>query len=102
MEIPKTAFSPQPKIDSSLIKLTPLPQPRVRVDSEKTFFKVIQAAFFHKRKMLRNNLQVWENHFKLENDSLKLAGIDLSRRGETLSMEDFAVLSNFIHSQHDG
>lgn len=101
MEIPKTAFSPQPKIDSSLIKITPLPQPRVQVDNEKIFFKVVHAAFFHKRKILKNNLQVWENHFKRENDSLKLAGIDLSRRGETLSMEDFAALSNFIHSQHD-
>jgi 16S rRNA (adenine1518-N6/adenine1519-N6)-dimethyltransferase len=102
MEIPKTAFSPQPKIDSSLIKLTPLATPRVHVDDEKTFFKVVHAAFFHKRKMLKNNLQVWENHFKRENDSLRLAGIDLSRRGETLSMEDFAALSNFIQSQHDG
>jgi 16S rRNA (adenine1518-N6/adenine1519-N6)-dimethyltransferase len=101
LEIPKTAFSPAPKIDSSLIKLTPLSQPHVHVDCEKTFFKVIHAAFFHKRKMLRNNLKVWENHFDLENDSIKLAGIDLTRRGETLSMEDFAELSNFIHSQND-
>ena len=101
MEIPKTAFSPPPKIDSSLIKITPLAKPRVQVDNENTFFKVVHAAFFHKRKILKNNLQVWENHFQSGNDSLNLAGIDLSRRGETLSMLEFAALSNFIHSQND-
>lgn len=100
MEIPKTVFSPQPKIDSSLIKLKPLQEPRVRVENEKTFFKVVHAAFFHKRKMLKNNLQVWENQFYQENDSVRMAGIDLERRGETLSLQDFAVLSNHIHSHY--
>jgi len=101
MEIDKTAFSPPPKIDSSLVKLTPLPCPRVQVDSQQTFFKVVNAAFLHKRKMLKNNLKDWQNHFQPENDQMRLAGIDLSRRGETLSLADFATLSNFIHTHHD-
>lgn len=101
MEIDKTAFSPPPKIDSSLVKLTPLACPRVLVDNQKTFFKVVNAAFMHKRKMLKNNLIDWQNQFQRENGQLSLAGIDLSRRGETLSIADFATLSNFIHTHHD-
>ncbi len=101
LEIPKIAFSPPPKIDSSLIQLTPRAQPAVQVESENTFFKIVHAAFFHKRKMLKNNLKAWENRFEQKNGSTHLAGIDLSRRGETLSLADFAQLSNFIQAQHD-
>lgn len=101
LEIPKTAFSPQPKIDSSLVRLTPLPAPRVQVEDQNTFFKVVNAAFFHKRKMLKNNLKIWENQFQRDDDKIRLADIDLSRRGETLSMQDFAALSNHLHSRHD-
>jgi len=101
LEIDKTAFSPPPKIDSSLVKLTPLSSPRVQVKDQRTFFKVVNAAFMHKRKMLKNNLINWQNQFHPENGQMRLAGIDLSRRGETLSLEDFATLSNFIHTHHD-
>ena len=101
LEIPKTAFSPPPKIDSSLVRLTPLPAPKVLVEDQNTFFKVVNAAFFHKRKMLKNNLKVWENQFQQDNGKIRLAGIDLSRRGETLSMQDFATLSNYLHTHHD-
>ena len=101
LEIDKTSFSPPPKIDSSLVRLTPLPAPQVQVQDQKTFFKVVNAAFFHKRKMLKNNLKVWQNQFKQKSGKSLLAGIDLSRRGETLSLEDFATLSNHIHTHHD-
>jgi 16S rRNA (adenine1518-N6/adenine1519-N6)-dimethyltransferase len=98
LEIPNTAFSPKPKIDSSLIGLKPLPQPKVEVENPKLFFKLVNSAFFHKRKMLKNNLKDWEYLFKQEGGQAQLAGIDLSRRGETLSLEDFANLSNHVHS----
>ena len=101
LEIDKTAFSPPPKIDSSLVKLTPLARPRVEVEDQKKFFKIVNAAFLHKRKMLKNNLKDWQNKFQQANNQSHLAGIDLSRRGETLSLEDFATLSNFIHTHHD-
>lgn len=101
LEIDKTAFSPPPKIDSSLVKLTPLASPRVQVNDQKTFFKVVNTAFLHKRKMLKNNFKDWQDQFQQDNDRTQLAGIDLSRRGETLSLEDFATLSNFIHALHD-
>ena len=63
LEIPNTAFSPRPKIDSSLIGLTPLSQPRVQVENPKLFFKLVNSAFLHKRKMLKNNLKNWEYLF---------------------------------------
>ncbi|MBC8287451.1 MAG: ribosomal RNA small subunit methyltransferase A [Nitrospinae bacterium] len=98
LEIPNTAFSPKPKIDSSLIGLTPLPQPKVQVENPKLFFKLVNSAFFHKRKMLKNNLKDWEYLFNQESGQARLAGIDLSRRGETLSLEDFADLANHVHA----
>ncbi|SVD14937.1 uncharacterized protein METZ01_LOCUS367791, partial [marine metagenome] len=96
MEVVKDSFSPKPKIDSSVIKLTPLAKPKVQVDNIKTFFTIVNSAFLHKRKMLKNNLKEWQNLFKKQNKKIELAGIDLSRRGETLSLEDFAILSNHI------
>ena len=101
IEVSKEAFSPKPKIDSSVIKLTPLANPKVKVDNLKTFFTVVNASFLHKRKMLKNNLTGWENLFQNQNKKTELAGIDLNRRGETLSLEDFASLSNYIYSCND-
>ena len=100
LEIPNTAFSPPPKIDSSLISLKPLPQPRVQVEDPKLFFKMVNSAFFHKRKMLKNNLKDWKHLFNEENGQARLAGIDLNRRGETLSLDEFADLANYLHTQN--
>ena len=101
IEVSKTAFSPKPKINSSVIKITPLNTPRVQVDNLKTFFSVVNSSFLHKRKMLKNNLTGWESLFQKKNGEIELAGINLSRRGETLSIEDFASLSNYIYSCDD-
>ena len=100
LEIPNYAFSPKPKIDSSLIGLTPLPQPRVQVEDPKLFFKMVNSAFFHKRKMLKNNLKDWKHLFNEKNGQARLAGIDLNRRGETLSLGEFADLANYLHAQN--
>ena len=101
LEVDKTCFSPAPKIDSSVIRLTPLSQPPVQVDNMKTFFHVVHAAFFHKRKMLKNNLRNLQKQFPLDFKKIEDAGINLSRRGETLSLEDFALISNLLPSNHD-
>lgn len=101
LEIPNTAFSPRPKIDSTLFSLKPLARPKVEVEDPQLFFKIVNAAFFHKRKMLKNNLKTWENNFTNEEGQMRLADIDLSRRGETLSISDFANLANHLHSSHE-
>ncbi|MEK9628650.1 MAG: 16S rRNA (adenine(1518)-N(6)/adenine(1519)-N(6))-dimethyltransferase RsmA [Nitrospinota bacterium] len=101
LEIPSTAFSPRPKIDSSLFSLKPLSQPKVQVEDPQLFFKIVHAAFFHKRKMLKNNLKGWQKYFKHIEGQFQMAGIDLSRRGETLTMSDFANMANYLNSSHE-
>jgi 16S rRNA A1518/A1519 N6-dimethyltransferase RsmA/KsgA/DIM1 with predicted DNA glycosylase/AP lyase activity len=49
--------------------------------------------------MLKNNLKPWEDKF--EQGQTQLAGIDLSRRGETLSISDFANMANHLHSKNE-
>lgn len=98
--VPKTAFVPQPNVDSAILKLERRQQPLVEVKGEDFFFKVVKAAFQLRRKTLWNNLlhtfgkdeatKAW-----LE-QSLSLAEIDPKRRGETLSIEEFASLSNHM------
>tara|TARA_B100000686_G_scaffold353432_1_gene459025 strand:- start:4019 stop:4798 length:780 start_codon:yes stop_codon:yes gene_type:complete len=98
IEVGKKCFSPSPKIDSSVVRLTPLKQPAVSVNDPKEFFKIVHAAFLHKRKMLKNNLTSWSDYFSEEHGRITLAGIDMNRRGETLSLKDFAKLANCVHS----
>lgn len=96
--VPKTVFVPQPNVDSAILKLTRRSQPAVEVISEKEFFKLTKAAFQLRRKTLWNNLL----HAYGKDDatkawltkSLESAAIDPKRRGETLSLAEFAALSN--------
>ncbi|HFK6026137.1 TPA: 16S rRNA (adenine(1518)-N(6)/adenine(1519)-N(6))-dimethyltransferase RsmA [Enterococcus faecium] len=96
--VPKTVFVPQPNVDSAILKLTRRDIPAVEVTDEKAFFRLTKAAFQQRRKTLWNNLQ----HSYGKDDqtkawlakSLETAGIDPKRRGETLSLQEFAALSN--------
>lgn len=98
--VPKTVFIPQPNVDSAIIKLTKRTTPAVNVLNEKEFFKLTKASFQLRRKTLWNNLI----HFYGKDDqtkdwltvSLAEAEIIPSRRGETLSLEEFARLSNAL------
>ena len=100
LDVHKSCFDPVPKVNSAVIKVTPLARPKVQVECEKVFYKVVNAAFLHKRKMLKNNLGLWRKQFHTSHDKIKLAGIDMARRGETLSLEEFATIANHIHSQN--
>ncbi|WP_321388650.1 16S rRNA (adenine(1518)-N(6)/adenine(1519)-N(6))-dimethyltransferase RsmA [uncultured Enterococcus sp.] len=98
--VPKTVFVPQPNVDSAIITLKRREQPAVEVSNEKEFFKLTKASFQLRRKTLWNNL----THFYGKDEatvawlktSLAEAEIDPSRRGETLSLEEFARLSNTL------
>ncbi|EMF0152182.1 16S rRNA (adenine(1518)-N(6)/adenine(1519)-N(6))-dimethyltransferase RsmA [Enterococcus hirae] len=96
--VPKTVFVPQPNVDSAILKLTRRKQPAVAVTDEKAFFRLTKAAFQQRRKTLWNNLQ--SSYGKDEatkawlTTSLEKANIDPKRRGETLSLAEFAALSN--------
>lgn len=96
--VPKTAFVPQPNVDSAIIKLTKRTEPIVDVVDEDFFFKVAKSAFTQRRKTLWNNLISYfgkddETKAWLEK-SLEMSQIDPKRRGETLSIQEFGELSN--------
>jgi len=83
------SFTPVPKVDSAIVKLTPRPTPPVTVDNDDDFSLIIRAAFATRRKTLRNNLK---EH--LDTDLIQSLDIDPSRRAETISIEEFARLAN--------
>lgn len=89
------AFSPPPKVDSAVVRLVPLPAPRVAVRNEPFLFSVIRAAFGQRRKTLRNALRSIAGMDSLS-AAEKNAVIDLGRRGETLSLDEFARLADFL------
>lgn len=99
MVVPKTVFVPQPNVDSAVLKLTIRKEPPVKLKSEKYFFEIVRASFAQRRKTILNNLL--HNVFS-KNDKLKVEqimqniGIAPSRRGETLSMDEFARLSDAL------
>lgn len=92
-------FLPQPKVASTVINLEVLPSPSVSVDDEKRFFQIVKSAFGQRRKTLLNALSK-SPYLTLEKErvhaALKEMGIDPSIRGERLSLEEFASLSNLL------
>ncbi len=101
MIVPKTVFMPQPNVDSAVIRLMKRPKPKVDVVDEKFFFEVTRASFAQRRKTLINNLtsQLLEGKAKKAEiiEVLHSLNIDPTRRGETLSLEEFASLCNALY-----
>ena len=86
---------PPPNVDSIVVKLMQRETPLVSVDDEETFFKLVKAAFAQRRKTINNNYQNFFKDGKNKESILKWleqTGIDPKRRGETLSIQDFARL----------
>jgi 16S rRNA (adenine1518-N6/adenine1519-N6)-dimethyltransferase len=96
--VPPGAFVPSPKVDSSVVRLTPRREGRVRVADEKLFFRVVHAAFEQRRKTIANNIaRLLGQEGKAEAVGiLSGCGIDPGRRGETLSLEEFAALTEAL------
>lgn len=96
-KVPRHLFVPQPNVDSIVIALRVRPERKYRVDNEDLFFKVVKAAFGQRRKTLLNSIASMGNLTKdMVKEALEEAGIDPKRRGETLSLDEFANLSNVI------
>ena len=96
--VPHTVFIPQPNVDSAVIKLSLRNKPAVDVQDEGHFFRTVQACFAQRRKTIANNLTsyVGKIHRERLGPLLEGCGIDPSRRGETLSLEEFASLSRAL------
>ena len=97
--VPRNCFMPRPNVDSAVIKLSLHDEPIVKVGNIKQMFRIIKAAFLLRRKTLLNTLAA-HGELGIEKDKLKeildASGIGAQTRGETLSIEDFARLSDFI------
>lgn len=99
LNVPKTVFIPAPNVDSSVVKLTKREQPAVAVENEDLFLEIVHAAFKQRRKTIQNNLNQHFNDLAKEDVTklLEEAGIVPSRRGETLTIEEFGHLSNVFY-----
>ncbi|MBM4181421.1 MAG: 16S rRNA (adenine(1518)-N(6)/adenine(1519)-N(6))-dimethyltransferase RsmA [Betaproteobacteria bacterium] len=95
--VPPGAFRPPPKVDSAIVRLLPLPAEGVPYQDAALFSEVVARAFGQRRKTLRNTLK------GLVDDALFAGlGIDPGRRGETLSVAQFAALANRLFEERSG
>lgn len=96
LTVPKTVFMPPPNVDSIVVKLMKRDTPIVDVDDPNAFFKMSKGAFSQRRKTIYNNYQTLFENGKEQKDTilqwLEQAGIDPKRRGETLSIQEYARL----------
>ncbi|GCE10870.1 16S rRNA (adenine(1518)-N(6)/adenine(1519)-N(6))-dimethyltransferase RsmA [Tengunoibacter tsumagoiensis] len=91
--VPAQSFFPAPKVDSAILRIDVKPQVPLTPDERTRFFKVVQAGFSERRKQLHNSL-THGLHYKNEEvrSWMNTAGIDTSRRAETLSIEEWLQL----------
>lgn len=92
--VPSSSFIPAPSVDSAVIVCKRREKPPVEVCDEALFFRVVKAAFSLRRKMLNNSLKNMGIKGEQVAKWLELSGVDGKRRAETLSLEDFAALTN--------
>ncbi|MBU3189091.1 16S rRNA (adenine(1518)-N(6)/adenine(1519)-N(6))-dimethyltransferase RsmA [Clostridium bowmanii] len=94
--VPPSAFIPEPKVESIVIRLDKLAEPSVKVNDEALFFAIVRKSFNMRRKTLWNGIK----DIGIEKEELlkcfERANIDPGRRGETLSLKEFAALSDEI------
>lgn len=91
LSVPPSAFHPPPKVNSSVLRLVRRPSPLATLNNPATFSSVVRAAFGQRRKILSNALKVLH---PAPQEWLQQANIDPERRGETLSIAEFAHLAN--------
>ena len=94
LHIPAHRFFPVPKVDACVLRMRRLPSPRGFVKDEARFVRLVKAAFSRRRKTLANALKSDMALFAQQSilQSLEMAHIDVKRRAETLSPEEFARL----------
>ena len=93
------AFWPPPDVASSVVHIRLLAQPTIALADEKFFWDVVRAAFAQRRKQLINTLRAVTTDKEVLQSALESANIDPMRRGETLSLQEFALLSEKLKSK---
>ena len=96
--VPPNCFMPRPNVGSAVIRLTRYEEPPVQVDDEKFMFSVIRASFNQRRKTLTNGLSAGGLGLTRENvaDALRQMNLSETIRGEALTLEQFATISNIL------
>ncbi len=99
--VPAGAFYPPPKVDSAVVRIDVYPQPAEGVTDTESFFRIVRAGFGQKRKQLRNSLAQGLNLPSAQVDAaLIAAGIDPTRRAETLTLAEWARLQATLALGH--
>ncbi|MCB1615584.1 MAG: 16S rRNA (adenine(1518)-N(6)/adenine(1519)-N(6))-dimethyltransferase RsmA [Pseudomonadales bacterium] len=93
-DIPPEAFTPQPKVFSSYVKITPRPYP-IQASDTTHLKNLVNAAFQQRRKTLRNTLKKW-----ISAPELAELGIAPDKRPENLQIDDYIRISNHLLSEH--
>jgi len=94
-EVPPSAFTPEPKVQSAVISLTVRDHPAVEVSDERRFFALVRATFAQRRKTILNNLKAASSILGFSQPlevALEAASVSSQRRAETLSIAEFASL----------
>jgi 16S rRNA (adenine1518-N6/adenine1519-N6)-dimethyltransferase len=99
--VPASSFLPAPQVDSAIVRLRRHEMPPVTVDNVDRFFKVVKAGFAEKRKQLHNALVRGLAHIPATqiDAALEQAGIDRTRRAETLNLEEWGRLYQALNRQ---
>jgi len=99
--LPKRSFYPQPKVDSVFVHLQMLTRPRVKVNSQPQFFKIVQACFQQRRKTILNSLTHKMTNLKKDHlqQALGEGDIDTQARPERLSVEQFARIEDIFYNR---
>ncbi|WLR41918.1 16S rRNA (adenine(1518)-N(6)/adenine(1519)-N(6))-dimethyltransferase RsmA [Bacillus carboniphilus] len=103
MDVPRTVFIPQPNVDSAVIKLNLRDKPIVDLKNHSYFSDLVKSSFAQRRKTILNNLVTRYKKDGLSKaqieDLLSKANISPNRRGETLTIKEFALLSDLFYQE---
>lgn len=90
-KVPSSAFNPQPKVESAIVRLVPLAAPQYEAQDPQLLETVVRTAFSQRRKTIQNSLKSL-----LAKSLLEQVGIDGSRRPETMSLHEYVIISNAL------
>ena len=93
-QVPASAFTPAPKVESAILRLTPNYHNSKQINHFSQFETLVRTAFSQRRKTLRNTLKTL-----CTNQQIEAAGLQTSQRAEELSVADFIRLNQIIHCQ---
>ncbi len=99
-DVPPASFTPSPKVQSAVIKLTVRERPAFEITDEAQFVRLVRAAFAQRRKTILNNLKASANSLAFTRSvesALEAASVSPRRRAETVSLAEFAALYRALH-----